>query len=155
MWSLILQSFSIPSQADLTHTEANKLEMERSGKKSVFEMVLSKTCLCYFFAGWCGMNRNAQVYIWHPFRRDVLRVPQSICKHTYCRYQFDASPTILQLPISLKKNPRQRKRLARSPGVFDFTLITVFFMGKSKRTPTYPWSIPQASPNPQMKGIPS
>ena len=24
-----------------------------------------------------------------------------------------------------------------------------------KRTPTYPWSIPQASPNPQMKGIPS
>ena len=57
---------------------------------------LSKTCLCYFFAGWCGMNRNAQVYIWHPFRRDVLRVPQCICKHTYCRYQFDASPTILR-----------------------------------------------------------
>ena len=25
----------------------------------------------------------------------------------------------------------------------------------SKRTPTYPWSIPQASPNLQMKGIPS
>ena len=33
-----VQSLS-PSQADLTHTEANKLEMERSGKKSVFEMV--------------------------------------------------------------------------------------------------------------------
>ena len=26
---------------------------------------------------------------------------------------------------------------------------------ESKGTPTYPWSIPQASPNPQMKGIPS
>ena len=26
---------------------------------------------------------------------------------------------------------------------------------QSTRTPTYPWSIPQASPNPQMKGIPS
>ena len=25
----------------------------------------------------------------------------------------------------------------------------------SERTPTYPWSIPQTSPNPQMKGIPS
>ena len=25
----------------------------------------------------------------------------------------------------------------------------------SKRTPTYPWSIPQASPKPKMKGIPS
>ena len=25
----------------------------------------------------------------------------------------------------------------------------------SKRTPTYPWSIPHESPNPQMKGIPS
>ena len=25
----------------------------------------------------------------------------------------------------------------------------------SKGTPTYPWSIPQTSPNPQMKGIPS
>jgi len=27
--------------------------------------------------------------------------------------------------------------------------------GRSKRTPTYPWSRPQASPNLQMKGIPS
>lgn len=61
-----------------------------------------KHACAIFLAGWCGMNRNAQVYIWHPFRRDALRVPQCICKHTYCRYQFDASPTTLQLPISLK-----------------------------------------------------
>ena len=29
------------------------------------------------------------------------------------------------------------------------------FSGHSKGTPTYPWSIPQTSPNPQMKGIPN
>ena len=31
----------------------------------------------------------------------------------------------------------------------------IIYIHISKRTPTYPWSIPQASPNPQMKGIPS
>ena len=31
----------------------------------------------------------------------------------------------------------------------------MFLLPFLPRTPTYPWSIPQASPNPQMKGIPS
>ena len=31
----------------------------------------------------------------------------------------------------------------------------ILSINNSKRTPTYPWSIPQASPKPQMKGIPN
>ena len=36
-----------------------------------------------------------------------------------------------------------------------FNMIFNTKLVNSKRTPTFPWSIPQASPNPQMKGIPS
>ena len=40
------------------------------------------------------------------------------------------------------------------PGdLFEPPFVTIMII--SKKTPTYPWSIPQESLNPQMKGIPS
>ena len=50
---------------------------------------------------------------------------------------------------SQAEGPKKRFRRFAKTKTFWVTLP------ETKKTSTYPWSIPQTSPNPQMKGIPS
>ena len=110
-------------------------------------------------------NRSSET---HYFEKKILNLHfLHKCKHSFFFAPCFFPPLTRSLWVFCSKNPpggscnqssqRQGRHWAKRCLEERSKMAETNFegMNHSKGNPTYPWSIPQTSPNPQMKGIPS
>ena len=146
-------------------------------KETCYFWIPAPLKMCQLTPKGCWIDfSNTLTPIW---KVQICLFPMLIWKASFRNKPRDRDPSFFPSGASAQKNRektqrdegtrapgfpgRRRHPMAESEGFSNFGIESKFlspvpwpqWWGESKKTSTYPWSIPQESLNPQMKGIPS